>query len=227
MNLCQTCFFVRPPKESGICISQRLQRAAEDLKRMQAEYAALEQQVRGGETEAGSMGRRPPPIPNTAKTNEDSDENVTIPATTNNDSKTSLPCSHRPRSSFCHGHSNPRQEGAYHHFFRRRHGEKHLPRASREFEESRGSGRRGKEGRIINEEEEDDHVHQYLSERPLRDGDRGRKQDFFSSWLRASCSSTSPPSPPVGPKSAPAATAYATALSSSVAPARDEAANSR
>ncbi|CAM9347386.1 unnamed protein product, partial [Hapterophycus canaliculatus] len=173
----------RSQKENDMGVSQRLRLAAEDLKRMQAEYVALEQQVHGGEQEAGSM-RQPHPSPplsppptTTQKTNDDPSENAT--STT-----TSRPYNDRPRNSFCHGHSNPRNEGAYHHFFRRGHGEQHLSCSSTGYEEARGSARE-REERAINAEEEGG-LHHHHGEGQLSDNRRGMKQEYLSSWLRPS-----------------------------------------
>lgn len=197
----------------------------------------------------------PPPLsspPTSAQTEDDSADDATMTATNNNDNATSHPYNNRPRSSFCHGHnntttsrpynerprssfchghSNPRHDGAYHFFFRRKHGEQHQPRASTGLDEER-KGSRGKEERGINKEQEkeehNDH-HRCHDESQLRNDHRGRIQERFGWWLRPSSVSSSPPPPPppMGTKPAPGATAIAAASSSSTAFVRDEATNFR
>ncbi|CAM9226473.1 unnamed protein product, partial [Scytosiphon promiscuus] len=208
-----------PLKEDGTCVSQRLRRAARDLKRMQAEYVTLEQQVCGGEPEAGSIQRPRPlpaqtPPPASAQANDSAADNANIPATTANDKEaTPRPYNHNRRSSFCHGHSNPRNGGTHHLYFRSRHGENQLPCASPGSRET-FAGPRGTEERTANEEQ-DGNEHRCDGEGHSGDDDCGRTRKLFSSWLRSPSSSRSA-APSEGTKPAPVRTATAAASSPSI-----------
>ncbi|CAM9847445.1 unnamed protein product [Ectocarpus fasciculatus] len=116
-------------EDFGTCNSQRLRRAADDLKRMQSEYLALQRQVRGEPRDNPSTPSPPPPPPPPPPTTtevanlddyivdhclDDTAAAAAAAAGRRSSHNTLL----RP-ASFLPGHTNPQNNGAHHYYFSR------------------------------------------------------------------------------------------------------------
>ncbi|CAM9195467.1 unnamed protein product [Ectocarpus sp. 13 AM-2016] len=114
-------------EDIGACNSQRLRRAAEDLKRMQSEYLALQRQVRGETTDNSRTPPPPPPPPPPPTTAEVANLDDSIEHHCRDDTAAAAAAAGRRSShntllrptSFLPGHTNPKNNGAHHCYFSR------------------------------------------------------------------------------------------------------------